>query len=218
MQSTIVNDEDVDKAVRSELVDEDDVEHTMNVEDKVEDTDDVTVDEKLRLRFQLGKLCKLFSPNTAVAIEGSVSHQSTEGVLLDAIGSHLTDMLRGPSLTAMESIPGVLHSIQCKDAASSSHRKLSVAEMEQSIYRDFQLRRVMLMKRLEVTIESFLWSDKASMKEIDIRSALRIQQSYLTEAPMYYTVRVVHELNDDCHITYHIPCLKLFTVTGCSGC
>lgn len=163
----------------------------MNIDDKVEDTGDVTVDEKLRLRFQLGKLCKLFRPNTAVATDGSDSHQSTEGVLLDAIGSHLTDMLRGPSLMAMESIPGVLNSIQCRDATSSSHRKLSIAEVEQSIYRDFQLRRSMLMKRLEVTIESFLWSDKASMRETEIRSALRIQQSYLTEAPMYYTVRTV---------------------------
>jgi len=190
---------DNDKAAVIQLLIQEDLERTMNVEYEFKDTDDLAVDEKQRLCFQLSKICKLFNPHTAAETVVTDGRLDTEGGLLDTIGSYLSGMFRGSSLMAMESIPDVLYSIQCRDVTSSSHRKLSVAEMEQSIYKDFQLRRIMLMKRLEVTIESFLWSDKALMRETEIRSALRIQQSYLTETPMYYTVRV-----EDNHITYRM--------------
>lgn len=46
------------------------------------------------------------------------------------------------------------------------------------------------MKRLEVTIQSFLWSEKASCKEDEIQSAVKAQQIHLTESPKYYKVEL----------------------------
>jgi len=55
---------------------------------------------------------------------------------------------------------------------------------------DFALRREMLLKRMKVTVESFLWSEKASCREheAEIRAAVRSQQHHLAAPPRRYQV------------------------------
>jgi hypothetical protein len=46
----------------------------------------------------------------------------------------------------------------------------------------------MLVKRMEVTVESFLWSQKAEASAGSIRAAVAAQQRHLTAAPVRYEV------------------------------
>ena len=59
----------------------------------------------------------------------------------------------------------------------------------QFLVKDFFLRRQMLMKRLDVTIQSFLWGEKGQGKEGEIVAAIRAQREYLSEIPTRYNVR-----------------------------
>jgi len=55
-----------------------------------------------------------------------------------------------------------------------------------AITEDFALRRRMLMKRLDVTIQSFLWGEKAHGKEGEIVAAIKAQRVNLKEAAAAY--------------------------------
>jgi hypothetical protein len=50
----------------------------------------------------------------------------------------------------------------------------------------------MLVKRMEVTVESFLWSQKAEASAGSIRAAVAAQQRHLTQAPARYEVDVAY--------------------------
>jgi uncharacterized membrane protein YgcG len=60
--------------------------------------------------------------------------------------------------------------------------------LNEALYQDFLLRRRMLMKRLDVTIESFLWGEKAQGKEGEIVAAIKAQRDNLSEVPTKYSV------------------------------
>jgi hypothetical protein len=62
-----------------------------------------------------------------------------------------------------------------------------------TIWKDFALRRRMLLKRLDVTIQSFLWGEKAVGKEGEIVAAIQEQRATLSEYPTPYTVRYTYE-------------------------
>lgn len=47
----------------------------------------------------------------------------------------------------------------------------------------------MLIKRLDVTIRSFLWGEKAIGREDEIITAIDEQRQYLTEQPTFYQVK-----------------------------
>jgi hypothetical protein len=51
----------------------------------------------------------------------------------------------------------------------------------------------MLLKRLDVTIQSFLWGEKAVGKEGEIVAAIQEQRATLSEYPTPYTVRYTYE-------------------------
>jgi hypothetical protein len=44
------------------------------------------------------------------------------------------------------------------------------------------------MKRLDVTIQSFLWGEKAQGKEGEIAAAIRAQRAFLSDSPPKFTV------------------------------
>lgn len=46
----------------------------------------------------------------------------------------------------------------------------------------------MLLTRVDVTLKSFLWSEKAVGHEVEIGEAIREYQQLLTEAPTIYDV------------------------------
>jgi hypothetical protein len=52
----------------------------------------------------------------------------------------------------------------------------------------------MLLKRLDVTIQSFLWGKQAQGKESEIASAVNSQRVFLTEAPTRYSVADAKEV------------------------
>ena len=47
----------------------------------------------------------------------------------------------------------------------------------------------MLLKRLDVTIQSFLWGASVQGKEDEILAVINAQRQHLTEVPATYTVR-----------------------------
>jgi len=63
-----------------------------------------------------------------------------------------------------------------------------VDENEYIYFQDFYIRRRMIMKRLDVTIQSFLWGEKAIGKEGEIVAAIQAQRQHLHESPTRYTV------------------------------
>ena len=65
----------------------------------------------------------------------------------------------------------------------------------QFLLEDFLLRRQMLMKRLDVTIQSFLWGEKGQGKEGEIVAAIRAQREYLSEIPIRYNVRHYYDIS-----------------------
>ena len=46
----------------------------------------------------------------------------------------------------------------------------------------------MLLQRLDVTIQSFLWGEKAQGKEGEIVAAIKAQREHMTEIPTKYNV------------------------------
>ena len=58
--------------------------------------------------------------------------------------------------------------------------------IENAYYDDFLLRRQMLLRRLDVTIQSFLWGESAKGKEGEIVAAIRAQRKHLPEEPYRY--------------------------------
>jgi hypothetical protein len=51
------------------------------------------------------------------------------------------------------------------------------------------VRREMLTKRMDLTVESFLWSQKAAADEDRIRAAVAAQRQHLAAPPAKYEVR-----------------------------
>lgn len=60
--------------------------------------------------------------------------------------------------------------------------------INQALLQDFSVRRKMMIKRLDVTIQSFLWGEKAIGKEGEIVAAIQAQRQHLQENPTTYTV------------------------------
>ncbi|XP_047499847.1 protein FAM98A-like [Penaeus chinensis] len=56
-------------------------------------------------------------------------------------------------------------------------------EMQKEMQSEYQMRREMLIKRLDVTVQSFQWSHKAKMRENDLVKAFRSRRDVLTEIP-----------------------------------
>lgn len=73
----------------------------------------------------------------------------------------------------------------------NSNQIALLQKIEDSLRKDFNVRRSMLLKRLDVTIQSFLWGEKAQGKENEIAAAINAQRKYLTEEPSKYTLNDV---------------------------
>ena len=80
-----------------------------------------------------------------------------------------------------------------------------------SNFQDFALRREMLIKRMEVTVESFLWSEKTSCRENEdeIRSAVCAQQEHLAAPPRRYQVSCYW--SDTSYICFRFALYKVTT-------
>ncbi|XP_033735929.1 protein FAM98A-like [Pecten maximus] len=67
-----------------------------------------------------------------------------------------------------------------------------VMNINEALCREYQTRREMLLKRLDVTVQSFMWSDKAKQKENDIAALYQPVRKSLQAKP---TISVAHILS-----------------------
>jgi hypothetical protein len=61
-----------------------------------------------------------------------------------------------------------------------------LSQVEEHVHKDFLIRRKMLTKRLDATIQSFLWGEQVRGKESEIVAAIQAQRSRLSEEPIRY--------------------------------
>lgn len=75
-----------------------------------------------------------------------------------------------------------------RSMAFSRDEQAVIADISETLKRDFAIRRKMLLKRLDVTMQSFVWIEQAEGCENDVRAALDTQRKELVEAPLSYSV------------------------------
>lgn len=77
-----------------------------------------------------------------------------------------------------------------------SPAQLSLFErINAALFEDYRLRRRMLLKRLDVTLESFMWGAETLGNEGEIVAAIHAQRQHLTEMPSKYTVCACNSCN-----------------------
>jgi hypothetical protein len=87
----------------------------------------------------------------------------------------------------LQNPPRILNKFN-SDKDFSEQQKDLLEKIGESFYQDFHLRRQMLMKRLDVTIKSFLWGEKAQGNEGLICAAIKAKRDHLSEVPVKYTI------------------------------
>ena len=129
-----------------------------------------------KMVFQLDKICK--DLNVTPEVENP-----NEMDIITAVREEVAQVL--------ESVPNELLSDPPKalprGVTLDSHQKEVLGKINEAYQADFLLRRQMLMKRLDVTIQSFLWGEQAQGKEGEIVAAIQAQRKHLQEEPMHYS-------------------------------
>jgi hypothetical protein len=129
--------------------------------------------ERGAVLFQLDKICK----DLALKPEAGMDEHG----VLAACTAKVAALMEDVGAEVVRSPPTILGGV----VVSEEHEAL-LATVGDAITEDFALRRRMLMKRLDVTIQSFLWGEKAQGKEGEIVAAIKAQRMNLKEAAMAY--------------------------------
>ncbi|XP_065188660.1 protein FAM98A-like [Sycon ciliatum] len=87
-------------------------------------------------------------------------------------------------------VPGVLGKPLLTDCLASAEWK-KLEEINQELEAEYSLRRQMLLKRLDVTIQSFRWSEKAKNRDDDIARMFREPRQLLSSTPSVNTSDVL---------------------------
>ena len=82
----------------------------------------------------------------------------------------------------------------------SPEQRTVLTDIDTNLRQDFALRRRMLLKRLDVTLQSFLWAEKAKGVEATIGSAVNGKREGLREEAMGAFV-LSARLDPDCEET-----------------
>jgi hypothetical protein len=135
--------------------------------------------ERARVAFQLEKISKAMNISPSSLSEAGVVTEIT-----DAVQNALISLPTG----VMENSARIFSS-----ATLRPEQRALFDRIADSFHADFSLRRRMLMKRLDVTIESFLWGDKAQGREGEIVAAIKGQRQRLVEESTCYTIEDVLE-------------------------
>mmetsp|Transcript_7487 Transcript_7487/g.10402 ORF Transcript_7487/g.10402 Transcript_7487/m.10402 type:complete len:279 (+) Transcript_7487:2014-2850(+) len=89
-------------------------------------------------------------------------------------------------------IEGSLHLQEEMKRAMNSHEAIqnraALDQINAALCADFEVRRAMLLKRCDVTIQSFLWGDAAKGQESDIVAAIEAMRHSLRKQPASITV------------------------------
>ena len=147
--------------------------------------------ERSKVLFQLDKICRDMQISSAQL--DTANNQSAESEIVRMISDKVAEALTDIPLALVQNPPTILSSSSCynpQDPPSqlTDAQAATVRQIEDALYNDFTLRRQMLLKRLDVTIKSFLWGDKAQGKEGEIVAAIKAQRENIAEAPTRYTL------------------------------
>ena len=105
--------------------------------------------------------------------------------ILQHINSQVSSSL---SSNQFQNMPLLCSTFGIDGSQLNSNQIELLQKIEDSLRKDFHVRRSMLLKRLDVTIQSFLWGEKAQGKENEIAAAINAQRKYLIEEPSKYTL------------------------------
>jgi len=133
--------------------------------------------------FMLQKICKLLSVRPCI-----VDNQG----LIEAIEHRLLTVKNMRPALFQTELPLLLPNLP-KVESKKQQEKLEV--MEELLYQDFKVRRELLLKRVELTVESFLWSERAEAEAARIRAAVLAQKQQLSHPPMRYQLEHVRQAN-----------------------
>ena len=128
--------------------------------------------ERGRVAFQLDKICRELDLSPIGTEEAEIVRE------ISVVVAQMTSKIPAAALTDP---PRILPSSELREDQKAVFERIT-----ESFYQDFSLRRTMLMKRLDVTIESFLWGDKAQGKEGEIVAAIKEQRNHLSESTTKY--------------------------------
>jgi len=122
---------------------------------------------------ELGLVCKLLA--IPAATEALRAHPERPLTQLKARLVKLVERLPPAALHA--SLPLL------SGAAATPESLVSLREINQLLQSDYALRRQMLLQRLDVTVQSFLWSPRATGREADILAATDYKRRGLAAEP-----------------------------------
>jgi hypothetical protein len=106
--------------------------------------------------------------------------------VIEAITARVDSLLGDPRVAdAVRNPPRIFND---RAMAFSREEQALIADISETLRRDFAIRRKMLLKRLDVTMQSFVWIEQAEGCENDVRAALDTQRRELVEAPSSYSV------------------------------
>lgn len=135
--------------------------------------------EKARVAFQLEKIAK--------ALDISPTSLSEVGIIAEITDTVQKALISLPT-GSMENSARIFSS-----TTLNPEQRTLFDRIAESFFADFSLRRRMLLKRLDVTIESFLWGEKAQGREGEIVAAIKGQRQRLVEEPARYVIQDVLE-------------------------
>lgn len=161
----------------------------MEVDETSSTENDALKLEFRQLLFQLDKFCRVFSI--------PVPEISTVEEMMEIILQTLeTSPMTISTLAKIFSEPAILNEAQ--------QQKLQA--IQEMTFQDFELRRKMLLKRFDVTLEVFLESNPSSLPagkienglepQEQMRRAILAQYQYLQSKPLFFEVRLHVEPSD----------------------
>lgn len=132
--------------------------------------------KKGKIIFQLDKICKDMQVLPEVENPNEVD-------VINAVRAKLTQVLNGIPKDLLSNPPKALG----EKISLKNDQKEMMEKIADAYHADFLLRRQMLIKRLDVTIQSFLWGEQAQGKEGEIVAAIQAQRKHLQAEPTRYS-------------------------------
>lgn len=135
--------------------------------------------ERGKLAFELEKLCRYIGFDIESVME------SDDIAVTQEIEKHLEGKLASIDRETFENTAKIL-----SPQTLSIEQQETMKQIEVHLFEDFTIRRKMLVKRLDVTIQSFLWGEQVQGKESEIVAAIQAQRKRLQVEPNNYSVRI----------------------------
>ncbi len=147
--------------------------------------------ERGKIVFQLDKICR--------DLKVDVTQEAPQELeIISAIREKIVQITKSMHPDILRNPPRAINATAGSAAGAGA---IQMSKMQQDFlsqvnnvyYEDFLLRRRMLLTRLDVTIQTFLWGERSQGKEGEIVAAIQAQRKHLTEQPHRYSLEDVFE-------------------------